>query len=237
MKNLRFIGVGGWFTQSVGVLVCVALMELIAAADTTVTQPNPANVRDNASAAGANVSLSPAVINRVGTLAQNHLAAMQAAYPDYKFVYGGSLNGNWLINSYQARADNAGGGASMDLRYVRAKTDPSLASLRFVQVIDTSAPINGGKSPGVDSSSGIVPFYYFDDSTEDENKDPGDGNGMGSYYFDDEPQRPYPAPPVPPAPFSSLGWGAILYIASYNDATKTVTIYDGVSWGFHIQRF
>ena len=57
---------------------------------------------------------------------------------------------------------------------------------------------------------------------------------LGTYEFSDGPRRGYPSPP--PEKYAGLNWSASLFLASSN-GDGSITVYDGIGWGFKIQSF
>ncbi len=220
-----------------------------------VEGPIPENSVPQAShqGANANVSLSPTPVQyltEASTLFRDTLADQ---FPGWTFNYAVptvyynsylNLNGTLTIQAYKATANENYGGAQIYLEYERANTDPIIDNLRWIQLVNTSDPLPDTPNPVIDpyesDEDPELPFYWdingSDPTYIDSHWKTGD-----TYFFGDEPKRPYPTPPVPPALINGLTWSADLHLASW-DGTLTngvgsVTIYDGISWGFLIQKY
>lgn len=152
-------------------------------------------------------------------------------FPGWTFAGGGQLSGTLTVNSYAAAATASQGGASISIAYSPGPNDPPLASLHWIQVIWTNEPLGGATSPYVDPvpNDDNLPFYWT--LSEDGSMKNG---STGAYSFSDAPSRGYPPPPD--AGVSSVSWGADLYLCSW-DGQTTVTIYDGVNWGWYIEQY
>jgi hypothetical protein len=158
------------------------------------------------------------------------LATLGAAFPGWTFNSAGdALGGRFDIAPFEAYASNQMGGATLDVGYTVAATDPPIKQLEWLQIRETSlAPGAGG--PGVDNGGrNDTPFY---------NTPQQDLKLQGVYGFSDNPQRAWPDPPQPPYMISSGGWEAHLYLASWNgvldaNGNGTVTLYGGFDWGFY----
>ena len=152
-------------------------------------------------------------------------------YPGWTFNYGGTLSGTLTINTYDASATVDKGGAILDATYTRAASDPILDDLQFIQKVSTSAPLPGAPNPKIDyipepgGGDDGLPFY---DSLA--GSAPYKDATAGTYNFYDAPSRGYG---------TSLSWTAELLLASWSGGptNKTVTVYDGVSWGWYMQQY
>jgi hypothetical protein len=162
------------------------------------------------------------------------------------FNYTGSLTGVFFIDVYRAKAADGSGSAEFLVRYERGPGDPAANTLHWIQTVDTSlrgnnVPNNEG-IPYVDvyassyPAGAKLPFYFRPDETVlDANPYVGGANIRSSSYtigantfnydlaFWDEPSRPI---------FNF--WRGELFLASYDVAGKTVTVYDGILWGFDV---
>jgi hypothetical protein len=153
-----------------------------------------------------------------GVLAE--LANGDSPFPGWTFNAGAALNGTLTINYYHSRfVDTHFSGAQIKATYTPGPGDPS--TLRFVQMIETSDPLNGATSPYVDPypnddpTNAPLPFYW----TEKETKK----FGLTFYDFS---KRSHP-------PTSSVTWRGNLYLTSWDgNVPGTVTVHDGVKWGF-----
>lgn len=154
--------------------------------------------------------------------------AMRSQFPGWTFTGGGQLNSTLTVNSYGASATSSMGGGSLSLTYAPAASDPSLASLHWIQMVSTNAPLGGATSPYVDPAPNDDTLPFFWTLVEDSTKK----NGTAvTYTFSDGATRPYPTPPK-----NSVSWSGDLYLCSW-DGNKGVTIYDEVSWGWYIEQY
>ena len=106
--------------------------------------------------------------------------------------------------------------------------DPPLANLQYVQLVYASNPPKGATGPFIDPFGGNgdgTPFYYS--KAEDQGAKAG-----GTYGFSDSPDSPWPSPPT-----ASLTADFILFLAYWNDQSKSMTVYDGVFWGFYFANY
>lgn len=177
------------------------------------------------------------------------LSALSSQFPGWTFNNGGGLNGELKIKRYEAAATTTYGGAIFDLTYTRALSDPSLANLHWVQLISTNVPIsvnapNNYIDPFYDEfESPQLPFYYSPISTDVGFHEDSHKNSLTQEYsFYDYPKRNYPAPPANFfTPATGVTWQADLVLASWDNqltnGVGTITLYDGLRWGFIIQRY
>ena len=87
---------------------------------------------------------------------------------------------------------------------------------KFTQTIDTNVPLGGVTSPYVDPrpNDDAKPFYWTDAE-----------QAANPTTFRDAPGRPAPA-------VGTTNWDAVLALNGVNEATKTVTAYDALTYGF-----
>ena len=87
---------------------------------------------------------------------------------------------------------------------------------KFTQTIDTNVPLGGASSPYVDPrpNDDAKPFYWTDAE-----------QAANPTTFRDFPKRPAPAS-------GTTNWDATLALNGVNEATKTVTAYDALTYGF-----
>jgi hypothetical protein len=144
------------------------------------------------------------------------LANGNTPFPGWNFKVGAALNGTLTINYYHSKfVDDHFSGAKIKATYKPGAGDP--ASLRFVQMVDTSDPLNGATSPYIDPfpNDDTLPLYW----TEKENK----VFGLTFYDFS---KRYHP-------PTSYVTWRGNLYLVDWDGKDPgTVTVHDGVRWGF-----
>jgi hypothetical protein len=87
---------------------------------------------------------------------------------------------------------------------------------KWTQTIDTNAPAGGATSPYVDPrpNDDAKPFYWTDAE-----------HAAHPTHFIDFPKRPAPAT-------GTTTWDATLCLNGVNEATKTVTTFDCITYGF-----
>jgi hypothetical protein len=87
---------------------------------------------------------------------------------------------------------------------------------KFTQTIDTNVPLGGVTSPYVDPrpNDDAKPFYWTDAE-----------QAANPTTFRDSPSRPAPVA-------GTTNWDATLALNGVNEATKTVTAYDALTYGF-----
>ena len=87
---------------------------------------------------------------------------------------------------------------------------------KFTQTIDTNVPLGGASSPYVDPhpNDDDKPFYWTDAE-----------QAANPTTFRDSPSRPAPVA-------GTTNWDATLALNGVNEATKTVTAYDALTYGF-----
>lgn len=129
---------------------------------------------------------------------------------------------------YEKRPDPGVGGAAFGLRYRSGEGDPT-TGLHWIQVIRTNVPLSGGDAPGAysiyldnaDNRAAGAPWYEA----------PGDGvhgtfqdaQRRTNFWMADRPSR---------AIVDGVDWQAQVFLATGDIARRTLTIYDGVWWGF-----
>lgn len=143
-----------------------------------------------------------------------------------------SAYSGWTVNTasggsvsssgYAAGWSSGSGGATIQASYSQANAVAAGHSLNWVQVINTNVPLNGATSPYIDPvpNDDNLPFYW----TTPEQATHGTNKTVG---FSDFSRRD----PATLATTNPITWNASLYAAEY-DGNKTVTIHDGISWGW-----
>lgn len=162
------------------------------------------------------------------------------------FNYTGSLSGVFFIDVYRAKSGDGFGSAEFLVRYERGANDPPANSLHWIQTVDTS--VRGNNVPMAEGipyvdvyassypAGGKLPFYFRPDETTLDNNpyvgnaDIRSGNytiGGNNFAYDiafwDEPSRPI-----------HNFWRGELFLASFDAVAKSVTVYDGILWGFNV---
>jgi len=173
----------------------------------------------------------PAAIGPGATAAE--LARVRADFPGWVFNQSViAANGNYNIVRYDADIDRALP-FDFEVDYVPGAALPPPGTLQWIQFINTNDPVPTApaNAPYVDPqpNDDTLPFYW----TEAERLlNTGLGGGV-ALRFTDKPSRPLVDSPV--------NWRADLYLVSWNGVqvvggamAPTVTIYDGIRWGFDI---
>lgn len=168
--------------------------------------------------------------------------------PIQSFDFDGTANGVLYVDVYQAIAEDRFGRANFQVRYQRntnpGLVDPDVSNLFWIQTVTTTRKGSGvpgnETNPYVDvyassyAAGGKLPFYYRPDETTLDNNGVSAGEpiksgtintpSVGLTYdlaFTDQPGR---------AIFNT--WQGELFLASYDTTAKSVTVLDGISWGF-----
>lgn len=151
----------------------------------------------------------------------------QPTNAQWTMVYGGTNRGSFSISTYRAFLDGANfGGVTINIDYNPGAGDPPRINgntnntiengeALWTQVIYTDAKLANSLpgNPYLDNPTSITngvppPMYPFQ---------------YGDSSFFDGPERA-----------ASAFWYAEAYLAAANFDTRTLTIYDGVSWGFTV---
>ncbi len=196
--------------------------------DITIQGPTPANHTPTSKcpAKDGGNELNPAVPQHIPPPAATggiieELRSGDNPYPGWTFTNGPALSGTLNIDYYHSRFLSAHySGAQIQATYTPGSNDP--ARLRFVQMIDTTAPItNTLKGPYIDpypdddKLATNRPFYYTEEETA----------SYGNSFYDFS-KRSHP-------PNSKVEWTGILHLSSWDGNTPgTVTLHDGIKWGF-----
>jgi len=159
------------------------------------------------------------------------------------FDWGGSLNGTYVVDVYNAAHKSLfSGGAQFLIRYIRGDGDPLASDLFWIQVVDSNVK-NGGETipyPDVYFSSYPAgqkfPSYFRpDETTLDPNPYVGTADIRNSSYTLNGEEYSYDLAFWDfPSRTADAYWRGELFLASYDEDTRTVTVYDGVLWGFDI---
>jgi hypothetical protein len=144
-------------------------------------------------------------------------------FPGWTFQAGAPLNGTMTIEEYySAFWGTHYSGACITAIYKPDPSDPP--TLRWVQLVDTSAPINGYETRYIDQPTNPanppLPFYYNEAIY----------HGCWTYrnlYFHDASRRHHP-------PTSGVRWKGTFYLVDWdgNTTNGTVTVHDGIGWGW-----
>lgn len=135
------------------------------------------------------------------------------------------------LNAFGARGGPTSAGATMALTYARAGTDPAVADTHWVQVLREKPPSPEGTLYG-DSTTEPGYVYHIDNlSGPNDSPHAGDPFYDTAYYsshtsFSDRPYH-HPEP--------NYDWQFQTFIATASDPSptgRTLTVYDGVWWGF-----
>ena len=181
-----------------------------------------------------------------GAAAMGQQATLLADFPDVNVHMAVAAPGTLTIDRYFAWCQNSSGGAGLVARYddgdrIKDWVLPWPFSInpsyRWIQEINTNKPLGGTTSPYIDprpnDDKGIpLPYYWTD--PEVINKYTNGNNVFGDYdlQFRDFPSRRCT---------QFVTWRADLFLVSENyftdpqgDPLHTITIYDGVAWGFNL---
>ena len=177
-----------------------------------------------------------------GPDAMGQRATLLADFPGVNVVMGAAAPGTLTIDEYYAWCTPATGGAKLTARYddgdgVNDWVLPNgvVSSTRWIQEINTNKPLGGVGSPYIDprpnDNAGIsLPYYWTD--PEAIHRFTNGANPFGNYdlLFSDRPSRNCT---------QAVNWEADLFIITESDFTDpqtdpnhTITIHDGVKWGF-----
>jgi len=149
-------------------------------------------------------------------------STMNTGYPGWTLANGGTLSGTLRITQYDAYNDDNPGGAEFHMFFDKGAGDP--ADVDLTQGILTNHRRTGPAGTwasymdvivDADPATHAPPLYPY--------QHPRPGYVDGEFY--DKPSRPCPADSV-------ILWVAEMYVTVTNFATTTMTIYDGVEWGF-----
>jgi len=136
--------------------------------------------------------------------------------------------------SFAAESVGGHGGAAMCLTYQPQGEDPT-STVRWLQVIRTNNPTAFGTTNGYNAGGGY--YYYIDNGWPGQGAPPTDpfygadddvnatGYAANSTAFYDSPHR---------AAGTYADWQAQVFVATGSLASKQLTVYDGVWWGFAV---
>jgi len=157
-------------------------------------------------------------------------------YPNQTYVAGGARNGTLTISTLDVFQTGTQGGLDIVASF---DGDAAANTYRWLQYIDWApigAPFRGETAspftdpPPLDVDDGL-PFYWT--NTERNNEGQGwvtGANQTDNPLFSDTPTA-NDSRAVPGTPFT---FRLNLFLTDYNATTETVTIYDGVQYGFNI---
>ncbi|MBU0640027.1 MAG: hypothetical protein KKB50_14265 [Planctomycetes bacterium] len=142
---------------------------------------------------------------------------MGGQYPGYTMNNGGTLNGTLRIQKYDAYNDDNPGGAEFRMYYEKGTGDPD--PIQWAQGILTNHRLNGPVGTwasymdvkvDTDPNTAEPPLYPYQ---------------YPDLHFYDKPARPCPDNGV-------ILWVGEAYVTQTDTGAQTMTIYDGVEWGF-----
>jgi hypothetical protein len=160
---------------------------------------------------------------------------LAAEFPGFTFNFSPpalpTLSGALAVNNYLCTSvATHNGGANLTAVYTRAETDPTIADLRFIQLVDTSRPNGGTTTPYIDPrpNDDTLPFYW---STANDTNSFFGNKTATTYRFNDNPSRTG----IPNGEL--ITWRGTLMLASFVDdgSNTTVNVYDGLQWGWNLQ--
>jgi len=177
----------------------------------------------------------PPHIGPGATAAEMALLAGGFPLPGFSFLNDGPANGEFRVVHYDADVDRSLP-FEFTVQYVAGPAGPPPGVLRWIQFIDTNAPILPGlPRPYLDPqpNDDTLPFYWTNAELPAETA-LAIGPNFVNLQFKDRPSRPLNLAPV--------NWRADLYLASVINVpnpgggiTANVAIHDGLRWGFEIQ--
>ncbi len=145
MRRIRFL---------IASAAILTLSSAIAEGKITIVQPKGANAKKTSicSAKDGGNQLVPVPVTYLAPASSKGLTAeltggdTKFASPPWTFKKGAALSGTLTVDIYRSKfkATHHSGG-QISLRYVKGKGDP--ANLRWVQLINTSTPLNRAKPP------------------------------------------------------------------------------------------
>ena len=190
----------------------------------TITLTPPAHETVNLTLApdGDSISLLPAQLAVEAEGSSQMQQTLASRFGGWTFHYGTQLNGTLNVVDYDAASLGAhNGGAMIDATYTPGAGDPALANLRFIQFVDTTQPLAGWGNPKIDTIGVANPLPFY----------PMPAPAGGQIMFHDFSNRNCMIHP------NIIHWNAELLLASldaYDPATLTgtVTVYDGIDWGW-----
>jgi hypothetical protein len=179
---------------------------------------------------------------------------------DWTFENGVAMAGSIYVDQYDAAIINNGtvsnslGGGIIDLHFDLLDEAPT--DLRWIQIVTTNVPLTPGLDPTVDPPNQVtnsgddnLPFYFTEYETANGFVWDSAANQYPEYETEATPrgiQNPsmtadlvfldfskrylsYAAPGTP------VTWNANLYLVSWDGVEGgTITVHDGISWGFDI---
>lgn len=211
----------------------------------TITHPPIMNSSTSFPGTNADVELH-APATHISSASDTFQTTLAKQFPGWTFdISNRELAGDLTINTYNPIANATSGGALFDATYTRDATDPVLANLYFIQMVSTSDPLDGATSPYIDpyknddANGEELPFFHTRVNASEGNEK---NSAAGTYHFRDQSMRGYPTPPAMPPMRTSKSWMGELLLASWDGTVSptglgTVTVYDGVQWGWSIQQY
>jgi hypothetical protein len=158
-----------------------------------------------------------------------------------------NLAGSLTLDTYKAFVDSAPvvsvaghsiysvtdvtglGGAAYGLKYTPGVGDPT-TNLHWLQVINTNRPSTGANNPGGnqiyldnEENAGTSPWYDTGLANDPTGYDYNADSSLLDRWIADRPRRLLE---------DGVTWQAQTFLATWNTATETINIYDGVWWGF-----
>ena len=164
-------------------------------------------------------NLNPNTIQRLSGPSADAVTALERDFSDWNlgYNYDQEWTGTLDILDYSAH-DYGQHIMGADLYATYSHEGPPIDRFRWIQIIITNDPLNGGTSPYVDPfpNDDTKPFYWMEDEFPD-------------HDFVDKPKRFCPEPGL-------TTWRADLYLSDWfgPKENKTVVLYEGIRWGFDI---
>ena len=224
-------------TINIITVLCILTIVNIASAKITVMGPTKSTKLSRCPAKDGMNQLKPHPPEYVSppdanSVTQKELADGDTDFPGWTFNKGAPLSGTLTIDYYHSKFKSTHySGSQIRARYTKGAGDPN--TLRWVQLVDTSAPRSGASSPYIDP--------YPDDEPNAINPDP---NKSRPFYYNEEEIGARTAKPTfdlkfydfpkrghPPNSFEK--WEGTLFLSSWDGNTPgTVSLHDGIKYGF-----
>ncbi|MBW4617670.1 MAG: PEP-CTERM sorting domain-containing protein [Desmonostoc vinosum HA7617-LM4] len=155
-------------------------------------------------------------------------------YPEFTYVAGGAREGVLTISKLDAFQDGTQGGLDIIANFAGAASSNIYRWIQYIELSSIKPPFKGAKTspftdPPPDDRDDKLPFY----ETDTERNTEGTGYVTGGNLNDNPRFWDGPRANNTRAP---LTFHLNLFLTDFDSAKKTVTIYDGVQYGFKIEK-
>jgi hypothetical protein len=259
MRNTKYFGA---LARSVALIAAFLLSPSQQGVAATILPAQPGatnyNLTSGPVGCGANLSCTttlvpPGVVSHpAGPVPAGLQASLNAQFPGFTYVNGGSLNITYNITTYSAFNDGTNGGATftMDITNPNAVVLP--ANLHWVQWVTDNYNFTQRNGANLNAATGLGNPEDTIDGAYPSAAGPGNipPAFAGSPFYDvfgptdtpfatspphftDTPQRPEPTLAIP-----VINWNAWLFLVSSpatlgdTNTPVQITFYDGVEWGW-----